>query len=119
MAETVIKAWEPYKDRLYTITANNGKEFAKHKEIAKGHDVKVCFARPYHSWKRGANENINGLIRQYIPKGTDFNELSDEFIAEVEWKLNNRPRKSLGYLTPLEYCRKMFNFAFRHCNPGS
>ena len=83
MAETVIKAWEPYKDRLHTITANNGKEFAKHEEIAKGLDVKVCFARPYHSWEGGANENINGLIRQYIPKGTDFNELSDEFIAEV------------------------------------
>jgi IS30 family transposase len=112
LAETVIKAWEPYKDRLHTITADNGKEFAKHKEIADGLDVNVYFARPYHSWERGANENINGLIRQYIPKGTDFNELSDEFIAEIEWKLNNRPRKSLGYLTPLEYCRKMFNFDY-------
>ena len=112
-AETVIKAWEPYKDRLHTITANNGKEFAKHKEIAEGLDVKVYFARPYHSWERGANENINGLIRQYIPKGTDFSELSDKFIAEVEWKLNNSPRKSLGYLTSLEYRRKMFNFDFR------
>ena len=52
---------------------------------------------------RGANENTNGLARQYIPKGTDFEDLTDEYIAEVEWKLNHRPRKSLGYLTPLEY----------------
>lgn len=59
---------------------------------------------------RGANENTNGLIRQYIPKGTDFSTLTDEFIAEVEWKLNNRPRKSLGYLTPLEYFKIMYNF---------
>ena len=64
----------------------------------------------YHSWEKGANENTNGLIRQYIPKGTDFSTLTGEFIAEVEWKLNNRPRKSLGYLTPLEYFKKMFNF---------
>lgn len=64
LAETVIKAWEPYNDRLHTITANNGKEFAKHEEIAKGLDVKVYFARPCHFWERGANENINGLIRQ-------------------------------------------------------
>lgn len=68
MAETVIKTWEPYKDRLHTITAYNGKEFAKHKEIAKGLDVKVYFARPYHCWERGANENINGLIRHIYLK---------------------------------------------------
>ena len=61
---------------------------------------------PYHSWERGANENTNGLIRQYIPKGTDFSELTDEMLAEIEWKLNHRPRKSLGYRTPLEYCKQ-------------
>ena len=110
-ATTSYKYTLPHFNRPWT----KGKEFAKHKEIAKGLDVKVYFARPYHSWERGANENINGLIRQYIHKGTDFSELSDEFIAEVEWKLNNRPRKSLGYLTPLEYCRKMFNLDFRQC----
>lgn len=58
--------------------------------------------------ERGANENTNGLIRQYIPKGTEFKELTDEKIAEIEWKLNNRPCKSLGYLTPIEYCKKNF-----------
>ncbi len=79
-----------------TRTADNGKEFARHKEIAKGLDAEFYFASPYHSLERGANENTNRLIRQYIPKGTDFKELTDEKIAEIEWKLNNRPRKSLG-----------------------
>ena len=55
-----------------------------------------------HSWERGANENTNGLIRQYIPIGTDFSEITDEFVSWVENKLNNRPRKRLGYLTPNE-----------------
>ena len=54
--------------------------------------------------ERGANDNTNGLIRQYIPKGTDFSELTDEMLAEIEWKLNHRPRKSLDYRIPLEYC---------------
>ena len=61
---------------------------------------------------RGVNENTNGLIRQYIPKGTDFSELTDEMLAEIEWKLNHRPRKSLGYRTPLECCKQLFNFDF-------
>ena len=87
-------------------------EIARHKEIAKGLDAEFYFARPYHSWERGANENTNGLIRQYIPKGTDFSELTDEMLVEIEWKLNHRPRKSLGYRTPLEYCKQLFNFDF-------
>ena len=111
LANAAVQALTPIKDKLHTITADNGKEFAKHKEIASRLGIQFFFAKPYHSWERGANENTNGLIRQYIPKGTDFSTLTDEFIAEVERKLNNRPRKSLGYLTPLEYCQKMFNFA--------
>lgn len=71
LASTAIEALLPYKDKIYTITADNGKEFARHKEIAKGLDAEFYFVRPYHSWERGANENTNGLIRQYIPKGTD------------------------------------------------
>ena len=81
-------------------------------EIEKGLDAEFYFARPYHSWERGANENTNGLIRQYIPKGTDFSKLTDEMLAEIEWKLNHRPRKSLGYRTPWEYCKQLFNFDF-------
>ena len=112
LASTAIEALLPYKDKIHTITADNGKEFARHKEIAKGLDAEFYFARPYHSWERGANENTNGLISQYIPKGTDFSKLTDKMIEEIDWKLNSRPRKSLGYLTPLEYCKKMFNFDF-------
>ena len=76
--------------------------FAKHQEIAKELEISFYFCKPYHSWERGANENTNGLIRQYIPKGTDFSGITDEFVAWVENKLNNRPRKRLGYLTPNE-----------------
>ena len=112
LAGMTIDTLQPYKDMIHTITADNGKEFVRHKEIAKGLDVQFFFARPYHSWERGANENTNGLARQYIPKGTDFEDLTDEYIAEVEWKLNHRPRKSLSYLTPLEYFKKMYNFDF-------
>ena len=102
LASSAIEALLPYKDKIHTITADNGKEFARHKEIAKWLDAEFYFARPYHSWERDANENTNGLIRQYIPKGTDFSELTDEMLAEIAWKLNHRPRKSLGYRTPLE-----------------
>lgn len=61
---------------------------------------------------RGANENTNGQIRHYIPKSTGFSELTDETLAEIEWKLIHRPRKSLGYKTPLEYCKQLFSFDF-------
>ena len=71
-------------------------------EIAKELEISFYFCKPYHSWERGANENMNGLIRQYIPKGTDYSGITDEFVAWVEDKLNNRPRKRLGYLTPNE-----------------
>ena len=84
----------------------------RHKEIAKGLDAEFYFARPYHSWERGANENTNGQIRQYIPKGPDFSELTAGMLAEIEWKQNHWPRKSLGYRTPLEYCKQLFIFDF-------
>ena len=87
-------------------TYNNGRQWkriiAKHQEIAKELENSFYFCEPYHSWERGANENTNGLIRQYIPKGTNFSEITDEFVCWVENKLNNRPRKRLGYLTPNE-----------------
>ena len=86
----------------HTITADNGKEFAKHQEIAEKLEISFYFFTPCHSWERGANENTNGLIRQYIPKGTDFSGITDEFVSWVENKLNNRPRKRLGNLTPNE-----------------
>ena len=77
--------------------------FANHKAIAEALGVDFYFAHPYHSWERGANENMNGLIRQYIPKGTSLENIDDEYIEMIQEKLNNRPRKKLGFLTPYEY----------------
>ncbi|EIC72762.1 IS30 family transposase, partial [Bacteroides thetaiotaomicron] len=88
---------------------DNGKEFAKHEEIAQKLEIKFYFCKPYHSWERGANENTNGLIRQYIPKGKDFSEVTNKQIKWIENKLNNRPRKRLGYLTPNEKFKQIIN----------
>ena len=85
-----------------TLTLDNGPENAGHDTITNTLGTKVYFAHPYHSWERGTNENTNGLIRWYLPKGTDFATVSDEEVAAIEWALNNRPRKRLGWRTPLE-----------------
>jgi transposase, IS30 family len=87
---------------LHTITTDNGKEFANHADIAAALGIDHYFATPYHSWERGANENLNGLVRQYFPKKMDFGEITDERVAEVENILNNRPRKRYGFQTPNE-----------------
>jgi len=97
-----IEALLPIKDLIHTITADNGKEFSFHEKIAEELNVFVYFAKPYHSWERRANENTNGLIRQYFPKGTDFGEITQEQVMRVQNILNSRPRKRLGYLTPKE-----------------
>lgn len=96
-----ISRLEPYKEYLHTITSDNGKEFAGHEEIATALGIDFYFAKPYHSWERGSNENLNGLIRQYIPKHTNILELDKAYIAEVEKALNDRPRKRYGYQSPL------------------
>lgn len=103
LAEKAAETLMPFKGLLNTITSDNGKEFAEHKAIAKSLAVDYYFAHPYHSWERGANENMNGLIRQYLPKGTSFDSLDDNEIKRIRDKLNHRPRKKLGYLTPIEY----------------
>lgn len=93
---------EPFKDYVFTITADNGCEFAQHERIAGTLEAKIFFAHPYHSWECGLNENTNGLIRQYIPKGSDLNDVDEENISHIMDRLNNRPRKALGYATPNE-----------------
>lgn len=91
----------PYKNRATnTITADNGKEFSGHKEISNVLGVDFYFAHPYSSWERGTNENTNGLIRQYLPKGTEFESVNDDKCHFIMDRLNNRPRKCLGYRTP-------------------
>jgi len=106
-----ITAWALRKVKylIHTITADNGKEFAKHEEIAQKLEIKFFFCKPYHSWERGANENTNGLIRQYIPKGTEFSEVTNKQIKRIENILNNRPRKRLGYITPNEKFKQIIN----------
>lgn len=110
--KATVEALYEYKDILHTITADNGKEFAAHQTISQVLDVDFYFARPYHSWERGANENTNGLIRQYFPKKTDFKTITVKQVQEVEDKLNNRPRKRLGYKTPLDIFNQLKNVAF-------
>jgi len=90
----------PIKNRVLTITGDNGKEFACHQIISKKLVADFFFAHPYCSWERGLNENTNGLIRQYFPKGSSFDDTTKEKIAFVMERLNNRPRKSLNYKTP-------------------
>ena len=85
-----------------SLTVDNGGENAGHQDITKSLGLRVYFAHPYHSWERGTNENTNGLIRYYFPKGTDFATIPNEQIKEVEEKLNARPRKRLGYKSPQE-----------------
>jgi transposase, IS30 family len=100
LTQNTIEALVPYKGLIYTGTADNGKEFAFHKKIAESLAIDFYFATPYHSWERGANENTNGLIRQYFPKGSDFKNITHEQVLQVQDKLNNRPRKRLGFMTP-------------------
>ena len=85
-----------------TLTTDNGKEFACHKEVTRLLGLAVYFAHPYSSWERGTNENTNGLLRQYVPKKLDFSQLTDWQLASYVWQLNNRPRKCLNYRTPAE-----------------
>lgn len=87
---------------VFTLTSDNGREFAEFAEIETLLSAGFYFAHPYHSWERGVNENTNGLIRQFFPKQTDFATITDADIKLVQEKLNNRPRKTLGFQTPNE-----------------
>lgn len=102
VTEAIVKLLLPEKAHLHTITFDNGKEFAYHAQIKEALEVDNYFAHPYHSWERGLNENHNGLIRQYLPKGMALDKVTDEDITIIQNKLNNRPRKLLGYKTPNE-----------------
>jgi IS30 family transposase len=103
----LLEDWVPY---IFTITSDNGKEFAEHQRVAEKLYLDYYFAHPYHSWERGSNENLNGLIRQYIPKKTDFKTLSNQYIKDIETKLNNRPRKRFNFESPIfEMEKLLFN----------
>ena len=100
--EKIIELLMDWKPILHTITSDNGKEFANHKNVSEIMQIDYYFANPYCSWERGANENLNGLVRQYFPKKYNFDLITDKDVLRVTNKLNNRPRKRFGYKSPNE-----------------
>ena len=100
--KAAVRRLKPIGNFVHTITFDNGKEFAAHQDIAHALKAKIFFATPYNAWERGLNENTNGLIRDFFPKGTDFSTISSAEVAKVERLLNARPRKSLGFRSPQE-----------------
>ncbi len=102
LARTVIHLLKPYKGYVKTITTDNGTEFACHETISKSIGTKIYFADPYSSWQKGAIENVNGLIRQYIPKSTEFSTVSHQKVTSYMKKINMRPRERLNFRTPQE-----------------
>ena len=100
VSEAMIELLTPVKIQVKTITSDNGKEFANHKKVRQKLFSPFFFADAYASWQRGSNENTNGLIREFLPKGCDFRQFCDGEIQAIEDKLNNRPRKRLGFRTP-------------------
>ncbi len=105
----IIHLLQPYKDKVKTLTFDNGTEFVEHEKMAKALGAKTYFAAPYSSWQRGINENTNGLLRQFFPKGTSFKLLTAKDINIAVERLNNRPRKTRKYKTPNQMFKKIFN----------
>ena len=105
----------PWREFVLTITTDNGGEFAAHQLLTKLlhrkslPDIKVFFADPYASWQKGAIENINGLIRQYIPKNANFDDFSDDQILAIQHKINRRPRKKLNFLSPIQSLNRIIS----------
>lgn len=98
--EAVVELLKELKPFIHTITSDNGKEFALHKQISSELNIEFYFANPYSPWERGANENLNGLLRQYVPKSSSFEDLTNEKLYEIQEKINNRPRKRFNFESP-------------------
>jgi len=98
----LVEKLNPVREFVYTLTSDNGKEFANHQTVGSALEADFYFATPYHSWERGLNEHTNGLVRQYFPKSQRFDQVSDDDLKKVEGLLNNRPRKILNFSTPQE-----------------
>lgn len=103
VSQAICRLLRPYKRFCKTITFDNGGEFAGHEAMARKLDCAIYFAKPYQSWQRGLNENTNGLLRRYFPKGTALGPLKVKEIKRAELLINARPRKALNYLNPLEF----------------
>ncbi len=100
LAKAVILIMLPFKFLVHSITADNGTEFAEHEHMARKLEADFYFAHPYSSWERGLSEYSNRLVRQYIPKKTNFDEINKHYISEIQAKLNRRPRKKVKFKTP-------------------
>lgn len=107
VGDALVERLDPIKQFVLTLTADNGKEFAYHQRVSQSLETSFYFAKPYHSWERGLNEHTNGLVRQYLPKGKCFDEVTKEDLMKIEILLNNRPRKVLNFMTPLEVFNRL------------
>ena len=102
VSDAMISLLRPFAACVHTLTTDNGKEFTEHERIARTLDADFFFAHPYASWERGANENLNGLVRQFFPKKLRFDSITPNQVAFAMHRLNHRPRKCLGFRTPHE-----------------
>ena len=103
VSETTVKTFKRIpRLKKITSTLDNGAEFSEHEATERETGMDIYFAHPYHSWERGTNENANGLIRRYYPKGTYFSNINEKEFKQNVSKINHRPRKRLGYKTPYE-----------------
>lgn len=114
-ADAVIAMLAPFSALVHTITEDNGLEFAEHERIAEELNANIYFADPYASWQRGANENANGLFRQYVPKGTDLRTVTDAYIEKAQKLLNLRPKKCLGFNQPERIFKEQLQQAMSGC----
>ncbi|MCQ2217602.1 MAG: IS30 family transposase [Paludibacteraceae bacterium] len=105
---TACRLLLPFKASIKAITTDNGPEFARHDLISKRLGVVVYFVKPYHSWEKGAIENYNKLLSQYIPKCANLNDFSDEQIRSFQYKINSRPREKLAFDSPKNVFFKFF-----------
>lgn len=112
IAKLIVDALKGEKGRIHTITSDNEHEFADHGYISKKLGINFYFADPYSSWQRGSNENLNGLIRQYFPKKTNFDYITKNEVKRVENQLYRRPRKRFGFKTPTEEYNLIIKVAF-------
>ncbi|QFT53915.1 IS30 family transposase [Microbulbifer sp. THAF38] len=103
VSRAIKQMLKPYQAICKTITFDNGGEFAGHQSIAQKLGCRIYFAKPYHSWERGLNENTNGLLRRFFPKGVEIGKIPKSRIDDAVFRINTRPRKVLNYLSPLEF----------------
>ncbi len=109
LAQEVTEMLMPYKDYVHSITSDNGTEFAEHQQISKSLGSQFFFCHPYSSWERGLSEYTNKLVRQYIPKKSEFKQYSDQYIRNIQYKINRRPRETLDFDNPKDLFYKFVN----------